>query len=246
MIDGMGLLLQAQRFSVILLIEAYSGRKKIVKRIWKSLLASAVAAIFICTLTACGSFDASGYVKSALDANIHGEFEEYAELVDISLEEAEQDYNANLDSALQSLESFDLSDEMTDKYRTLFADLMKKTKYEVGEATKNKDGSYTVPVTITPITNVFDGLMDEAEKQMTEYASQFVSADDTPTGSEIMTYTVELLYNLISDHIANAEYGDPQEFTVSVLQNEDKSYSISNDDMTALTDAMIDLGDFAN
>lgn len=216
------------------------------KRVWKSLLTVALAALLTCSLTACGSFDASGYVKSALDSNIHGEFEEYAELVDISVEEAEQDYNANLDSAMEGLESLDLSDEMTDKYRALFADLMKKTKYEVGEATKNQDGSYTVPVTITPITNVFDGLMDEAEKQMTEYASQFVSADDIPTESEIVTYTVELLYNLISDRIANAEYGDPQEFTVSVVQNEDKSYSISDDDMTALTDAMIDLGDLAD
>ena len=86
------------------------------KRVWKTLLAGVLGAMLVCTLTACGSFDASGYVKATLDSNIHGEFEEYAEFVDISLEEAEQDYNANLDSSIQSMASFGMSEEMTAKY----------------------------------------------------------------------------------------------------------------------------------
>lgn len=216
------------------------------KRVWKTLLTSALAAVLVCTLTACGSFDASGYVKAALDSNIHGEFEEYAEFVDISLEEAEQDYNDNLDSSMQSMASFSMSEEMTAKYRTLFADLMKKTKYEVGEATKNDDGSYTVPVTVTPITNVFDGLMDEAEKELMEYASQFITADEAPTDDEITAYTVELLYNLLSERVSDIQYGDPQQMEVAVSPDENNAYSISADDMESLTNALIDMGDLAN
>ncbi|MGM9678130.1 MAG: hypothetical protein ACI3XW_11020, partial [Butyricicoccus sp.] len=208
--------------------------------------AAALAAGRFFTLTSCGSFDASGYVKAALDSNIHGEFEEYAEFVDISLEEAEQDYNDNLDSSMQSMASFGMSEEMTAKYRTLFADLMKKTKYEVGEATKNDDGSYTVPVTVTPITNVFDGLMDEAEKELMEYALQFVTADEAPTDDEITAYTVELLYNLLSERVSDIQYGDPQQMEVTVSPDENKAYSISADDMESLTNALVDMGDLAN
>ena len=216
------------------------------KCVWKTLLTSALAAVLVCTLTACGRFDASGYVKAALDSNIHGEFEEYAEFVDISLEEAEQDYNDNLDSSMQSMASFGMSEEMTAKYRTLFADLMKKTKYEVGEATKNDDGSYTVPVTVTPITNVFDELMDEAEKELMEYALQFVTADEAPTDDEITAYTVELLYNLLSERVSDIQYGDPQQMEVTVSPDENKAYSISADDMESLTNALVDMGDLAN
>ena len=216
------------------------------KRVWKTLLAGVLGAMLVCTLTACRSFDASGYVKATLDSNIHGEFEEYAEFVDISLEEAEQDYNANLDSSIQSMASFGMSEEMTAKYRALFADLMKKTKYEVGEATKNQDGSYTVPVTVTPITNVFDGLMDEAQSQLITYAAQFVSADDTPTDDEITAYTAELLYNLLSERVSDIQYGDPQQIEVTVSADEDNAYSISADEMATVTNALIDLGDLVN
>ena len=49
-----------------------------------------------------------------------------------------------------------MTDEMTEEYRELFADLAKKTSYTVGEATREENGTYQVVLTVKPITLLKD------------------------------------------------------------------------------------------
>ncbi|MDO4173992.1 MAG: hypothetical protein Q4D42_04440 [Eubacteriales bacterium] len=216
------------------------------KRIWKALLAFVLAVSLLCMLTACGAtFDASGYVKAALDADIHGETAAYAELLDITEEEAQQEYEEVLNSMVAEIDSLGLSDELNDKYRSLFADLLKKTDYTVLEATENDDGSFTVPVEIKPITNVFTGLMDEAESAMTEYANSLVTADDIPDENEITEYAGQLVYDILTERLNAIEYGEAQTVEITVAQDEDNAYGVAEEDVEALLTTMIDLGDLA-
>ena len=54
-------------------------------------------------LTGCiQSFDAEAYVKSCLDALYMGNYEEYADQVGISVEEARSDIEGQLDDSLES------------------------------------------------------------------------------------------------------------------------------------------------
>ncbi|MDO4286953.1 MAG: hypothetical protein Q4C40_04430 [Eubacteriales bacterium] len=216
------------------------------KRVWKTLFSSMLIVGVVCLLTACGpKFDASGYVKAALDADIHGESAEYAKLLEITEEEAQQEYEEVLDSMVSEMSDLGLSDELNDKYRTLFADLLKKTDYTVLEATENDDGSFTVPVEIKPITNVFSGLMDELEADMTEYANSLVDSGDIPNDDEITEYAGQLVYDMLAARLDAIEYGEAQTVEVTVALDEDNAYGVAEDDIEALLTTMIDLGDLA-
>lgn len=216
------------------------------KRVWKTLFSSMLIVGIVCLLTACGpKFDASGYVKAALDADIHGESAEYAKLLEITEEEAQQEYEEVLDSMVSEMSDLGLSDELNDKYRTLFADLLKKTDYTVLEATENDDGSFTVPVEIKPITNVFSGLMDELEADMTEYANSLVDSGDIPNDDEITEYAGQLVYDMLAARLDAIEYGEAQTVEVTVALDEDNAYGVAEDDIEALLTTMIDLGDLA-
>lgn len=214
------------------------------KRVWKSL---ALCAMMVCVgllLVACGSnFDASGYVKAALDSSIHGESAEYIEIVDITEEDAQQEYDDILDSIVEEMGSLGLSDDLNSKYRTLFADLLKKTDYTVLEATK-VDDNYEVPVEIKPITNVFTNLMGDVETKMTEYTNDILNGNaDIPSEEEIIEYAGQVVYDLLAERIANVEYGDVQTVTVTVELDNDNTYSISEDDIEDLVSAMIEIED---
>ncbi|MDO5784099.1 MAG: hypothetical protein Q4P20_03430 [Eubacteriales bacterium] len=214
------------------------------KRAWRSLMLCAVMVCAGLLLAACGpSFDASGYVKAALDSTVHGESAEYVKIVDITAEEAQQEYDDVLDSMVEEISSLGLSDELNSKYRTLFADLLKQTDYTVLEATKTED-SYEVPVEIKPITNVFNGLMDDVETKMTEYSSEILNGNmDVPSEEEITEYAGQMVYDLLAERVANIEYGDAQTVTVTVEPDDDGVYSVPEDDIEDLVTTMIDMGD---
>lgn len=64
-----------------------------------------------------------------------------------------------------------MTDEMTEEYRELFADLAKKTSYTVGEATREENGTYQVVLTVKPITLLKDTYAEFQEKAQ-EYATK--------------------------------------------------------------------------
>ena len=71
----------------------------------KTIVTALSLAFIVCFSTGCAlfGFDASGYVKACLDANMHGEFDEYASITNSSVEEVEQLYNDFLDDDLSFL-----------------------------------------------------------------------------------------------------------------------------------------------
>lgn len=196
-----------------------------------------------CFTTGCGpDFDASGYVKACLDANAHGEFAAYAEITATSEDEVAQQYNDMLDQEIAYLDAYNISDEKKEQFRELFINLYKNFKYEVGEAVKNDDDSFSVPVTTYKLI-VFKDIMSEGETYMTDYVQQEIDAGRTPTEDDIYAIAVDYMYEKMSERLESLEYEDAVNVNVSVSPTSSNSrvYSMDLTELQSLLESMIDI-----
>ena len=90
-------------------------------------------------------FDVKSYVQSSLDAYYHGEYKDYANLLEISEKDAKKEIEEDFNESIQ--QQFDDSDNITDKgiadYAKKLAEVKKLAKYKVQDV-KEEDGIYTV------------------------------------------------------------------------------------------------------
>lgn len=196
-----------------------------------------------CMLTGCTpKFDASAYVKACLDANTHGEFAEYAKITKISEEEIEKNYNELIDQEVSYLSSYNLSEEKTAEFRKLFVDIYKGFKYEVGEAKKNDDGSYTVPVTVHQL-QIFKDLMKDGDAYIQDYYKAETDAGNSPTTEDLYPVIADFMYDYMSKNLEAAEYADPVTLNIKVAPTKENSkiYGIDNKELQILLNSMIDL-----
>ena len=201
----------------------------------KKALVALVMAVLMVAMTAC---------SASLDVLTKGEKDKYMELTGRTEEEATQDYEDNLQAMVDDMASIGITDEsLLEQYRTFFADLMKLTKYDVKEAKEDGD-NYTVDVEITPVTGVFDGIMDQLLSDAEEYGAEKAAAGEEVTDEELQQWVCEKLLELVKANMASATYGEPTTVTVHVVDNDDV-YEIPEADYTALDEALIDLGDLA-
>jgi membrane-associated HD superfamily phosphohydrolase len=118
--------------------------------------------VLLCTgFSACSKqldFDAKSYVQSSLDAYYHGEYKDYANLLEISEKDAKKEIEEDFNESIQ--QQFDDSDNITDKgiadYTEKLTEVKKLAKYKVQDM-KEEDGVYTVSVQVEP-SNVFQTL----------------------------------------------------------------------------------------
>ena len=207
------------------------------KTLKKALVTGLVAVMMVVNLAGCGKFDAAAYVESCLDLLTKGETEQYMKMTGRSKEQAESDYESNIDAMMTEMDQFNLSDELSNSYRQLFKDVYAKAKYTVKDAEKmdDKDGYY-VTVEIEQMTGLFNGIQEEL---MTEWANCF-DADSYPTEDEMYEQMYQMMYDLMSARLDSITYNDPQEVVVEVI-GEDNVYSISDGSMTELDEALLDV-----
>jgi hypothetical protein len=196
----------------------------------------------IATLTACGSFDASGYVQACLDANAHGEFTAYAEITNTSEAEIQQKYDEMLDTEISYLDAYNADDATKEKFRNLFMDIYGSFQYEVGEAVQNDDKSYTVPVTVRKL-KVFQNIQEDGQNYINSYAESEVNAGRTPTTEDLYGVVMEYMYNELSSNLAAKEYEEPVTTNLSVTPTDSNAriYSIDETQLQALLESMIDI-----
>lgn len=210
------------------------------KTLKKVLVTGLVAVMMVVNLAGCGKFDAAAYVESCLDLLTKGETEQYMKMTGRSKEQAESDYESNIDAMMTEMDQFNLSDELSNSYRQLFKDVYAKAKYTVKDAEKmdDKDGYY-VTVEIEQMTGLFNGIQEELMTEFTEWANSF-DADTYPTEDEMYEQMYQMMYDLMSARLDSITYNDPQEVVVEVI-GEDNVYSISDGSMTELDEALLDV-----
>jgi hypothetical protein len=205
------------------------------------------ASLLTLLLTACGSsVDPGSYIQAKLDAAIHGDYTEYVEITGMAEDEAQKASDAVLDSLTEQIDNMGVPEEWNEKYRTLLENLLKKTSYDVQEVRDGEEkGTYTVVVAVQPLEGVFDGLMDTMNDKIDEFIQDTVSSGEIPTEDEITEWTYETIYNVLSENLDKATYGETVEVTVTVTKDKDAAgdYTISDGDIQSIARQMIDFGD---
>ena len=108
-------------------------------------------------------FDAKSYVQSSLDAYYHGDYKDYANLLEISEKDAKKEIEEDFNESIQ--QQFDDSDNITNKgiadYAKKLVEVKKLAKYKVQDEKKDEDGNYTVSVKVEP-SDVFQTLQQSS------------------------------------------------------------------------------------
>ena len=129
-------------------------------KVWKTMLAAALAAAALLGLTACGggiTNDATVYVQGLLDANYKGQIsQEYIDVVeDMTQEQAEADHANNLEMEGDYLLTYLAVDMPTDaviqRAQELVDEIYSHAQYTVADAEQLSGGDIVVEVTISPI-----------------------------------------------------------------------------------------------
>ena len=178
--------------------------------------------IIVCILlSACSKqpdFDAKSYVQSSLDAYYHGDYKDYANLLEISEKDAKKEIEEDFNESIQ--QQFDDSDNITDKgiadYAKKLAEVKKLAKYKVQDV-KEEDGNYTVSVKVEP-SDVFQTLQQSSAEVSKGKIAQGMKETDPGVFASVLTESVQ-------KSIDKNSYGTPVTVTVKV----EKNHSIFDD-----------------
>lgn len=218
----------------------YLCRRVTMKKAKKRILPALLAVLAMVVLSGCGGMskeDAKAYAQSVLDAQYKGEFKEYIKQTESTEKEAKEMYEGNLDQMLTEagIDKSTLPEEMVENYRNLFLDVGKQVDYKLGDAKEADDDSFTIDVKIKPLT-AFEGLEDEV---LSAVQSELADTEEIPAQDKINELVYGKMYDLLSEKIANPEYGDEQVITIHVKPDKEGVYYIPDEDLTALDNASL-------
>ena len=192
--------------------------------------------IIICMfiLSACSKqpdFDAKFYVQGSLDAYYHGDYKDYADLLEISEKDAKKEIEEDFNESIQ--QQFDDSDNITDKgiadYAKKLAEVKKLAKYKVQDV-KEEDGVYTVSVQVEP-SNVFQTLQQRSTEVSNEKIKQGLDKNDPEVFASVLTESVQ-------KSLEKNSYGKTVTVNVSVEKDNSGKYGLSDTEMSKLEAAM--------
>ena len=218
----------------------------------KKMAAAVVAMVTALALTACaGGFDASKYVNGVLNNIYLGDSTGYMELVEITAEEAKEEYEQGIsveaDFFLQYYGLDSVSDDVYQQIVDMYKQIYSKSKFEVKEAVKNGD-DYNVEVVVSPIDVIVN-----SEEAISTAVDDFVAnanPDDYTDEQVLNDDLAKLVIKVINDNMANLGYQAEKSIIVKVEKDAQGYYGISDDaiglldqDLTALDHTLDQFGD---
>ena len=184
--------------------------------------------IGVCVLLAgCGKkFDASGYTKAVLDVSYKNEIQKYVELTGADEKEADKIFEDNLqnnmDIMLQEFSGYELPDELEEKYRKLFSDMMKQVKYTVAE-----------PMLI--FNDTYQELQKQTEDYATQVSNEVMNGASLPSETDMQTHVFEIYHDILRNYLDQGmKYGDPETITVHVNKDDKNVYTIADEDISKI------------
>ena len=199
---------------------------------YKKIIILAVGNLLV--LSACSrqpDFDAKSYVQSSLDAYYHGDYKDYANLLEISEKDAKKEIEEDFNESIQ--QQFDDSDNITDKgiadYAKKLVEVKKLEKYKVQDV-KEEDGVYTVSVQVEP-SDVFQTLQQSSAEVSKEKIAQGMKETDPGVFASVLTESVQ-------KSIDKNSYGDLVTVTVKVEKNHSRTYELPETERNQLETAM--------
>ena len=176
-------------------------------------------------------FDAKSYVQSSLGAYYHGEYKDYANLLEISEKDGKKEIKEDYNESIQ--QQFDDSDNITDKgiadYAEKLTEVKKLAKYKVQDV-KEEDGVYTVSVQVEP-SNVFQTLQQSSTEVSNEKIKQGLDGNDPEVFAAVLTESVQ-------KSLEKNRYGKAVTVNVSVEKDNSGKYGLLDTEMNKLEAAM--------
>lgn len=208
----------------------------------KHTLSALFVILFTCALilTGCsGSFDAKGYTKSFLDVIAKGDYTQYASLTNSSEDDAKKEREYLLDNSVNSLlTNVTVSDETKQKISNMFETIYTKWDYEVLDAQKNEDGSYSVPVKVRKL-NAFSKAFTTTIERVQERLKTIDESDE----QEYNDLFYQTFAETVNENTAKNNYSTAATISVKISPSEkDKNvYEIDDDSVQALFDGLMNL-----
>lgn len=169
---------------------------------------------------------ARSYVEYYLKAIMTGDVEDFSNLTGESKEELEKQYDEVLEIFKESLEGYTVFGEgSAEQYINSSKKLLSSTKYEVGQATKDKDGNYHVEVKVYP-SDVMNVLMEKIVE----------SIKSTGPDADWGLVMVEALDKAVDEQ----SFGDAVTYEMGVNKDTDGLYVLDIDDVQPIVLGMFE------
>ena len=222
-----------------------SGKKEkkqfIVGIIMVAIIVAASATMIYCYIN---RFDPQKYVQAFLDVSYKQKTESYIKQTGISEKEAKQIFEDNLDYTMEKFPEHVMTDEMTEEYRKLFADLAKETSYTVGEATREENGTYQVVLTVKPITllkDTYAEFQEKAQEYATKVSNDVMNGQAMPEETQMQTEIYQIYYEVLSQAAEKGlKYGKPNKIVLHVEKDKEGKYGIRKADLQNLDHLLIE------
>lgn len=187
-----------------------------------------------------GGFDASGYVRGVLNNIYLGDSAEYTKMVDITEEEAAEEYEQGIeveaDFFLQYYGIGEVSDDVYQQIVDMYKTIYQQSKFEVQEAIKNGD-DYNVEVLISPIDVIVN-----SEEDINAAVDEFVAAADPadyPDDLSINDALARIVVDVINGNMPELGWQDQKSIIVKVEKDDAGYYGLSSDAISQLDQDMI-------
>ena len=187
-----------------------------------------------------GGFDADRYVRGVLNNIYLGDSTEYREMVDITEEEAAEEYEQGIeieaDFFLQYYGIGEVSDEVYQQIVDMYKTIYQQSKFEVQEAVANGD-DYNVEVLISPIDVIVN-----SEDDISAAVDEFVAAMDPadyPDDRSMNDALAQLVVDVINENMPELGWQDQKSIIVKVEKDDAGYYGLSSDAISQLDQDMI-------
>lgn len=187
-----------------------------------------------------GGFDASGYVRGVLNNIYLGDSAEYTKMVDITEEEAAEEYEQGIeveaDFFLQYYGIGEVSDDVYQQIVDMYKTIYQQSKFEVQEAIKNGD-DYNVEVLISPIDVIVN-----SEEDISAAVDEFVAAADPadyPDDLSINDALARIVVDVINGNMPELGWQDQKSIIVKVEKDDAGYYGLNSDAISQLDQDMI-------
>ena len=169
-----------------------------------------------------------------------GDSTEYREMVDITEEEAAEEYEQGIeieaDFFLQYYGIGEVSDEVYQQIVDMYKTIYQQSKFEVQEAVANGD-DYNVEVLISPIDVIVN-----SEDDISAAVDEFVAAMDPadyPDDRSMNDALAQLVVDVINENMPELGWQDQKSIIVKVEKDDAGYYGLSSDAISQLDQDMI-------
>ena len=182
--------------------------------------------------------DVQSYLEALLDTSYKNDTAAFVKMGLGTKEDAEALYEQGIDNGTEAFcGSLGVTDEFKEDFHTLYKDMLAKVRYEVGEAEKQSDGSYLIPVSYEKM-NIFQPATAMYQEKVAALAKEWAEGD-IPSEEEMMHEIVLTYKESMETVLAEVQYNEPQTMTVRIeLVN--NVYTPNTDDVAALEKALFD------